>query len=561
MSFWGVKARLFQVCVLVLMLWNITHPTGNPNIVTEYGKVMGKQVRVKESDRIVYAYLGIPFAEPPVDKLRFAPPQPPKAWNGTRNATAYPPLCLQNFSHGKQLSDFYLGRFPPQATSEDCLYLNIYTPVKPAEQVQLPVMVWIHGGGFVLGGASLYDGSSLAAFGNVVVVLIQYRLGILGFLSTGDSYAPGNVGLLDQVAALQWLQENIQSFGGDPKDVTLFGESAGSTCVSLHVLSPLSSGLFHKAISESGVAFSSLLERDPKPKAQRLARSAGCSAIDSVSVVECFRNKTSEEIARVSPGMGEMAVTPVLDGIFLPKEPEELLQTRKFNRVPYLLGINNHEVGWLIAHYLLPPGWKSGIPKNIFLMVMAGLLQKMTVPQEANGIIAEEYLGEMEDPVGIRDALLDLLGDLLMVMPAVKTARYHRDAGLPVYLYEFQHRPSVYGDSRPEFVKADHFDEVGFVFGAPFWTEDIVMLANTTKAERQLSKTMMAYWTNFAKNGDPNGDGLTEWPLYKEDEVYMGLNLNVKPARKLRDSRVKFWLKTFPEKMAKLNDAMVHAEL
>ncbi|MGH0115737.1 UNVERIFIED_CONTAM: hypothetical protein FKN15_046922 [Acipenser sinensis] len=395
-------------------------------------------------------------------------------------------------------------------------------------------MVWIHGGGFVLGGASLYDGSSLAAFGNVVVVLIQYRLGILGFLSTGDSYAPGNVGLLDQVAALQWLQENIQSFGGDPKDVTLFGESAGSTSVSLHVLSPLSSGLFHKAISESGVAFSSLLERDPKPKAQRLARSAGCSAIDSVSVVECFRNKTSEEIARVSPGMGEMTVTPVLDGIFLPKEPEELLQTRKFNRVPYLLGINNHEVGWLIAH---------------------------TVPQEASGIIAEEYLGDTEDPVRIRDALLDLLGDLLMVMPAVKTARYHRDAGLPVYLYESQHRPSVYGDSRPEFVKADHFDEVGFVFGAPFWTEDIVMLADTTKAERQLSKTMMAYWTNFAKNGDPNGDGLTGWPLYKEDEVYMGLNLNVKPARKLRDSRVKFWLKTFPEKMAKLNDAMVHAEL
>ncbi|XP_041125107.1 fatty acyl-CoA hydrolase precursor, medium chain-like isoform X3 [Polyodon spathula] len=512
MSFWGVKARLFHVCVLVLMLWNIT---GNPNIVTEYGKVMGKQVRVKESDRIVYSYLGIPFAEAPVDKRRFAPPQPPKAWNGTRNATTYPPLCLQNFSHGKQLSDFYLGRFPPLATSEDCLYLNIYTPVKPAEHAQLPVMVWIHGGGFVLGGASLYDGSSLAAFGNVVVVLIQYRLGILGFLSTGDSNAPGNVGLLDQVAALQWLQENIQSFGGDPKDVTLFGESAGSISVSLHVLSPMSSGLFHKAISESGVAFSSfLLETDPKPKAQRLARSAGCSAVDSVSIIECFRNKTSEEIVRVTPGM-----------------------------------------------YLIPPGWKNGIPKNTFLMVMAGLLQKMTIPQEAVGIIAEEYLGDTEDPVRIRDAFLDLLGDLTMVMPVVKTTRYHRDAGLPVYLYEFQHRPSVYGDSRPEFVKADHFDEVGFVFGAPFWTEDIVMLADTTKVERQLSKTMMAYWTNFAKNGDPNEEGLTEWPLYKEDEVYMGLNLNVKPARKLKDSRMKFWLKTFPEIMAKLNDAMVHTEL
>ncbi|KAG2470099.1 MTHSD protein, partial [Polypterus senegalus] len=326
---------------------------------------------------------------------------------------------------------------------------------KPLEST---VMVWIHGGGFQLGGASLFDGSSLAAFGNVVVVIIQYRLGILGFLSTGDNQALGNLGLYDQLAALRWVQDNIVNFGGNPNSVTLFGESAGAMSVSIHALSPLSAGLFHRIISQSGVILhSTFLDRNPKQKAQ----------------------------------LCELAMTPVIDGNLLPKDPLEILSSKTFNNVPYLLGVNNQEGGWIIPNYMLSPGWENGVSKQTAMVIAANFLNKLNIREEALRMIEDEYFMNIDYFSGsdtsydVRDMLIELISDFNFIIPTIKTARLFRDAGKSVYLYEFQHRPSFYGDRRPPFVKADHMDDIGFVFGAPYFTESIVMLGVTKWDIRQ----------------------------------------------------------------------------
>ncbi|XP_074769112.1 fatty acyl-CoA hydrolase precursor, medium chain-like [Athene noctua] len=211
-------------------------------------------------------------------------------------------MCLQDKVQGQVFSDSITNRKEKVLlqVSEDCLYLNVYTPVSTEKREKLPVFVWIHGGGLVFGAASSYDGSALAAFDNVVVVTIQYRLGIAGYFSTGDQHARGNWGYLDQVAALQWIQENIIHFGGDPGSVTIAGESAGGVSVSALVLSPLAKGLFHKAISESGTAVRVLFTDQPEEEARRIAAASGCDKSSSAAVVECLREKTEEEIVQIT---------------------------------------------------------------------------------------------------------------------------------------------------------------------------------------------------------------------------------------------------------------------
>uniref|UniRef100_A0A8B9JJP0 Carboxylic ester hydrolase n=1 Tax=Astyanax mexicanus TaxID=7994 RepID=A0A8B9JJP0_ASTMX len=248
-----------------------------PVVQTKLGALKGEYLTVKGKDTVVHSYLGVPFAKPPLGPLRLAPPQPAEAWEGVRDATQQPYMCLQKRKFLLDIIKTMSVNTEIPEVSEDCLYLNIYTPSKPDEDAKLPVLVWIHGGGFVLGAAAMQDGSGLAAYQNVVVVIIQYRLGLTGFFSTGDEHAPGNYGLLDQLAALQWVQENIQSFGGDPAKVTIFGESAGGVSVSLQILSPMSAGLFRYAIAQSGTAaMDVLMTSHPLPAAQFLISSFKC---------------------------------------------------------------------------------------------------------------------------------------------------------------------------------------------------------------------------------------------------------------------------------------------
>uniref|UniRef100_A0A672FAF9 Carboxylic ester hydrolase n=1 Tax=Salarias fasciatus TaxID=181472 RepID=A0A672FAF9_SALFA len=236
---------------------------------------IGDYVTVKGSDRRVKLFLAVPFAQPPVGTLRLAAPRDVEPWEGERDATRQPNMCIQDPELVVSVSRTMSMSYSPPEVSEDCLYLNVYTPADAAAGAKLPVLVWIHGGGLSMGAASQYDGSPMAAYENVVIVVIQYRLGILGFLSTGDEHAQGNWGFLDQLAALRWVQGNIEAFGGDPQSVTVAGESAGGISASILTLSPLAAGLFHRAIFQSGVAtLGTYTTRHPEAHAEVRSRTS-----------------------------------------------------------------------------------------------------------------------------------------------------------------------------------------------------------------------------------------------------------------------------------------------
>ncbi|XP_028665939.1 cocaine esterase-like isoform X1 [Erpetoichthys calabaricus] len=542
--------------------WQGSH-SSNPVVTTELGDLEGTVSQVRGSEQIIYEYLGVPFAKPPLGPLRFSAPQPPELWTGIRDASQPPAICLQNL-------DQYMALFPALAVppnpliSEDCLYLNIYTPAEPKQELQLPVMVWIHGGALMIGGASQYDGSALAAYENVVVVVIQYRVGYMGFLSTGDENCSGNWGLLDQVAALQWIQKHIKNFGGDPDSVTIFGESAGGCSVSALVLSPLSSGLFHKAISESGVILiPGIVTENIDPVKKKVANLTTCDDSDSGLFIQCLRQKTEEELLNVARSF-KFGISPItIDGVVLPRPIEELIKAQSFQQVPYLIGVNNYEFGGLLANAYCPPGWSDGMTKEMAISV----LNEIIIPpecgvKEAYEYIYEEYVGNVTDPVRIRDLSLKMIGDLFFVKPSLMIANIHRNAGLPVYFYEFQYRSKIYDDIRPSFVKADHTDEIRFVFGACFWNGTLQFKEPSNTEDDQLCKVLMAYWANFARNGDPDGEGLLHWPLYDDCENYMALNLTQSVQQKLMGDKMKFLLHTLPEKLntSTSNVTTVHCE-
>ncbi|KFQ21301.1 Fatty acyl-CoA hydrolase precursor, medium chain, partial [Mesitornis unicolor] len=483
-----------------------------PEVTITLGRLKGRQTNVKGTDRLVNVFLGIPFAKAPVGSLRFSPPEPPEPWDDLRDATSYPPLCPQDLSMLKIAEKNFKEKHLPFRTSEDCLYLSVYSPAGSNKKDKLPVMVWIHGGNFIFGGASRYDGSALSAYENVVVVIIQYRLGLLGFLNTGDEHARGNWGFLDQVAALQWIQENIEHFGGDPGSVTLFGVSAGSCSVFAHVLSPLSKGLFHKAISESGILFPPdkdlLLSTDLK----KIASIFKCESSSSLSLINCLRNQEANDIVFNST--------------------VDLRSCYALGRVPAKL-------------------------TGLRCMRLHGNRMKF-LP-----VIVDEYLGNTDDPAELRDRFLDLLGDVGIVMPSIKALNYHRESGAPAYFFEYQHRPTAYWDSKPEYVKADHGDEVGFVFGGPYLAGEIQLRSEVTEEEKSLSRTLMKYWANFARNGNPNGEGLVEWPSYNLNEEYLQINLKQRKARKLKEKKVDFWRKVMFEKTnnKRMEQKKVNSEL
>nr|XP_056718218.1 fatty acyl-CoA hydrolase precursor, medium chain-like [Euleptes europaea] len=529
----------------------------HPEVITAFGRLQGKITSVKGTDQPVNVFLGVPFAKPPIGSLRFAPPQPPEPWSHVRNSTSFPPVCLQDLQWYENIKKSTNIMLPKITMSEDCLYLNVFTPDTKGN---FPVMVWIHGGGLEIGGSFLYEASPLSAYEGVVVVVIQYRLGILGFFSTGSADAPGNWGLLDQTEALRWVQKNIRSFGGDPQSVTIFGESSGGYSVGAHMLSPLSQGLFHRAVSQSGVVLFPDMTFQAEAPAKEIANVSGCGT-NSAELVCCLRNKTEQELI---PMMKEVTSTyPVVDGKFFPKAPKELLAAKEFNLVPYLLGVNNHEYGWLIFQILNFPNISNGISRENATTGFQLVATMLGLSPESTQKVLDKYLGDTEDRIKIRDRFQDMMGDAIFVVPAVEMARIYRDFGAPVYFYEFQHQPIQHRGTRPDFVKADHGDEIAFVFGLPFLkgTSPIPSSGDEAEGEKQLSKTIMKYWANFARTGNPNSNGLVEWPRYEQNEGYLELNLRQRSAEKLKKKQVDFWMGILHGNTKTEQEKETHADL
>uniref|UniRef100_A0A8C4FF83 Carboxylic ester hydrolase n=1 Tax=Catagonus wagneri TaxID=51154 RepID=A0A8C4FF83_9CETA len=491
-----------------------------PEVNTTLGRVRGRQVGVKGTDRLVNVFLGIPFAEPPLGPGRFSAPRPAKSWEGVRDASTAPAMCPQDLERMNNTRFMLDGKHQIFPVSEDCLVLNIYSPAEATTGAGRPVMVWIHGGSLVIGAATSYDGSALAAYGDVVVVTVQYRLGLLGFFSTGDKHAPGNWGFLDVVAALRWVQENISPFGGNFNSVTVFGNSAGGSIVSALVLSPLAAGLFHRAIAESGViTLLGLLDSNPWSLAQSFADSLACPSTSSTEMLQCLRQKAVKEILLARELKTTASYT--IDGAFFPKTPEELLRERQFHSVPLLLGVNNHEFGWII-----PRGWgfldlMDQMSLEDLIAPLKQFVSGLDTPTEMIPTIIDEYLGGRSDGSAKREAFQELLGDTIMNSPILKFSRNLQDAGASVFFYEFQHRPSSFAKIKPAWVRADHGAEMPFVFGGPFLTDESSMLAfpDATEEEKKLSLTMMAQWTHFARTGE-------KWQ--KQSQLLAGLVLKAR---------------------------------
>ena len=343
----SLKRRMLSTLLTTSMFCALLPLVASVIVSTKYGLIEGLMASFPNASapyKSVSKFLGIPFAAPPIGGLRLKPPRPPKEWKPkVFSAKKHGNICLQNTAYDYVFKP-YAQNF---SFSEDCLYIDVYTP---NASLSLPVMFYIHGGGFDGGSAIMHPGDILALQG-VVVVVIQYRLGALGFFTTGDSAAPGNFGMLDQVEALKWVQENIRDFGGDPNKVTIFGVSAGGMSVGLHLMSPLSKGLFHQAIEESGVELSPIAIQPISSGlsyAKEVAQNLDCTTSNHHEMVACVRNKKGTDIEEASRKTSYRFVdhlqwAPVVDKIFLHDTPRNLRKNGNFNRVPLILCFTSQE--------------------------------------------------------------------------------------------------------------------------------------------------------------------------------------------------------------------------
>lgn len=481
-------------------------PNTQPVVSTKSGKVEGNILGG------LYVFKGIPYAAPPLGNLRWMPPQSVKPWKGVRSAREFGPIAPQNPLPGGLIQQV------PQPQSEDCLFLNIWTP--RLDNAKRPVMVWIHGGAFMMGSGSdpMYDSDKLPKRGNIVLVSINYRLGMLGFLrlrdvTGGKIPATGNEGLLDQVMALRWVKENIGAFGGDPKNVTVFGESAGAMSIACLMVMPGAKGSFEKSILESGVGSTAVPLAAGNAAGEQFLKVAGIKKDD----VKGMRALTPENLLELEikirtalAGPGEVlkitATAPVVDGDVIPDVPNVMAKKGAAKKIPAIIGTNLDE--WALFG-MMDPGFAN--------LTEADMKKRLTAMLPASG--AEELVkvyseavrkrGEKPTPANILTAIST---DIMFRMPSVELVEAQRDNKTPVYSYIFTWKSPVMGGV----LKACHALEIGFVFG-----KYDAMFCGTGPAADKLSECMQDAWIAFARTGDPSTKALGSWPVYGDKRMTM----------------------------------------
>jgi para-nitrobenzyl esterase len=466
---------------------------------------------------------GIPFAEPPIGDLRWSPPVPALPWTAVRDASKAGPACMQPQGQG---GSFYgASGFE---MDEDCLTLNVWTRASD-ETDALPVMVWIHGGALVTGSGDRYPGELLTSKG-VVLVSVNYRLGRFGFhahpeLSAENaSGVSGNQGLRDQILALEWVQENIASFGGDPGNVTIFGESAGSLSMSLVQASPLAAGLFHRVIGESGGAFQPMWYRDRETGYAASAYSVGTQFVEALageggdSTLASLRQLPQEHLLEVfqsDPAFSNYDSLAIVDGEVIPEEVATIFAEGRQADVPVLIGSNADE-GSTFLEFFTPMFGEGQAGLQAYLSA--------TLPEVTEAAL-EVYAPS--DSVTAEKVWSDAFSDVLFAYPMRVWARGMENVDSDAYLYWFTWVPPV---ENSEQYGAFHAAEIGYVFG------NVELFGATpTSEDYAFSDLMATIWTQFAKTGNPNGEGLPNWPAYSSDtESYMELGVNTGSKAELR---------------------------
>ena len=452
------------------------------NVQTTSGTVSGKERRG------VMTWRGIPYASAP----RFRAPQPAPSWTGVRDATEFGPFAMQARDPRSAMMS---GVTDKTRMSEDCLHLNIYAPLAAADRVR-PVVVWIHGGAFIMGAGSqpLYDGTSFAANHDVVVVTINYRLGLLGLLYLGDllgdDYAAGNATLLDQIAALRWVRDNIAAFGGDPNAVTIMGESAGAVSVAHFLAAPEARGLYHRAILQSGAL--GLIPRTRADATQFAKDVVAQLGVTPAELLELPAERIIEAQAYFSLARGLSAFSPFVDGHTIPRAPLELIREGSAAGIPIVIGSNRDE--WMLFDTFLGHGTTQ--------LVVTQLRERLGAPPLTH-LHARYHAARGGVATAEARAWVDLVGDLAFLIPAIQLAEAQH-AHAPVWMYRFDFGTPMLG--------AAHALELPFVWNVIEGQFAQLLLGPDTTSTRPLADAMHRAWASFIRSGTP--DTSPGWPTY-----------------------------------------------
>ena len=559
----AVLSATWQALLITSMMLITIGTFCHPNIVieTKFGPVRGLTQEILNTNGPIKAidkFLGIPFAASPTGKLRFAPPRPHEGWNSTvYDATYFRSICMQLIDHYYASIRLAWEGFSENNISEDCLYLNVYTPHNASKSSKrFPVLAYIHGGGFFAGTPiQVVTPGEYLPLREIILVTIQYRLGPFGFLSTGDAAAPGNYGMLDQVEALRWIKENIISFGGDPSHITLFGESAGGASVNLHLLSSLSEGLYQRVITESGTdlapfafAEKSVVSRSSRKLALRL----NCSTKDKREMIECLRQKDAGEIVKfASSGI----FYPVVDENFLIDSPINLRKMGKFKKVPLIAGFVSNEGSFLLDNSVKQ--YNQAMMRREINDIVSRL-KYTTDPNLLADAMEFQYTPwpDQTDSSKIRKAIIDLFTDYFVVAPTHASLLFQSNYS-STWLYEFRHR-SVFSD-KEGWQGVAHGDITAYVFGVPLLNASLPH--PYTAVDRNVSDMLVTLYTNFVKFGRVMPYPLfysIEWRKFtRSDRAYLVIQQNPEMAKNYHPSRIAFWNDYLP----KMSSFLFHCEV
>ncbi|XP_047986322.1 esterase FE4-like [Leguminivora glycinivorella] len=534
-------------CLYSQYLGGIVNAENKPLVTVAQGQLQGVADTLYDGSTY-YSFKGVPYAQAPVGELRFRAPQPPQSWKGIRQATEYGSICAQ--------TDINTGT--PFRGSEDCLFLNVFTKSLDGSK---PVMVWIHGGGYLSGSGNdnLY-GPKFIVQEDVVLVTLNYRLEVIGFLSLETAEVPGNAGMKDQVAALKWVKENIAKFGGDPDNITIFGESSGACSVTHHILSPMTKGLFHKVIAQSGSSVHDwAIGEDSKNRAFRVGKVLGKDTQDTTELLKFLRSVSVKQLTNLTlstyssdaekyRGSAEKFL-PVVEKVFdnveayLTNNVLTTLQSNSVRKVPLLLGFNSAEGMVSLADrlskldiYNKNPSYD--VPREIVEKVTEGKLSDL------GKSIKTHYIGDKDFTKKDYQAIVSLLSDSQYIYDVHRFAHLYSKHSSPIYMYEFSLVSDLnfltsLSNAGLDVKGVCHGDEVFYIFSSSF-----------TKAAYEAQEKLKGYvsmvtklWTNFAKSSNPTPAGsATTWPVYTSaNKKYLDINEKLTVGTFANKAGVDFW--------------------